>query len=141
VLRVLGVAGTPGKRDHHRDAQPLGEAHSLAEDLVVVGGNRRVRVDRIAMTRKRADGEPGAVDPALVLRRAVFADEQFVDVQVVAARPSAGADLDRLDAERPHLGDHVRRAERPEDGSEESELHRVCPPGQYGTSVQALPAW
>jgi len=81
-------------------------------------------MQRVAMARQRADREAGVCDHLPVLTRAALVGEQRVEVQVIAARPAAGAELDRLKLlQRSDVGEHLRQGQFAEHRSEDAKFH------------------
>ena len=62
MRRDLRIAGASGERHDDRHFEPFGELDGLAEHLVVGFRSRRVRMERIAVARERADRQPGIAD-------------------------------------------------------------------------------
>ena len=56
-----------------------------------------IGMQRVAVARQRADRQAGVGDLLAVVGRARLLVEQRVEVEMIAARPAAGAELDRLD--------------------------------------------
>ncbi len=74
------------------------------------------------------------MDPRHEIGRAAIVGEQPIDVEMIASRPATGAELDRLNPERPHLLEHLRLIQLAEHRREQSELHDAR------TLVQTPPA-
>ncbi len=69
ALALGRVAGAAAEVDHHRNAQRLGQQDRLAVHFPVLLGDRRVRVQRVAVAAQRADGEARVVQLLLERRR------------------------------------------------------------------------
>src|SRR5688572_16868540 len=103
-------------------------------------------MQRIAMARQRADREPGVADHLAEIGRAPFVLQIGIDIDVIAARPGAGTQLDRFHlVERSHLRQHVFYAELREHGSKQPKFHFFLAASRpmvyaYRTSVQTPPS-
>ncbi len=84
-------------------------------------------MQRIRVTRQGADREAGIGNQLPVLLK-VTRFLQAIEVEMVAARPAAGAELERFDTvERLDLLQHSRRIESGEHRREHPEFHRAAP--------------
>src|SRR5581483_8991757 len=135
----VGVAGTAGEGDDDRDVELVREADGLPKELVVLARRLRVRVERIAVARERADRQPRVLELVPERVRAAVALQQRVHVEMIAAGPSAGPELQRLNLpERSNLVDHLLLRERAEHGREQPQLHDAVTLSR--TAVQTAPA-
>ena len=120
---AVAIAGAAGERHHHRHFQALGQAHGLAEHLVVALCGRLVGMQRIAVAGQRADDQAAIIDAGAEVACLVARCQQAVDIDMVCARKRAGAQFDRVQSRRLHAVEDLVQAQPGEQRGEDAEFH------------------
>src|SRR5688572_27057573 len=134
------VARTARERHNYTYAEPFRQPDALANRLVgrlrFSGGG----VQRVVVARQRADLKARVRDPLPELAGLRRVREQRVRIQMLMARPAAGAELNRGDVlQCANAAQHRRRIEVAEHGREQSEFHRVSAKVSALTRVHTPP--
>src|SRR5262245_43181194 len=85
-------------------------------------------MQRVAMTRKRANRQPCVRDHRAVVRQTLPILQQRLHVEMIGTRPSAGPDLERLHfSERLYFRQHLPDVEAAEHRRKQAKLQRSPP--------------
>src|SRR5579864_4389031 len=84
-----------------------------------------IGMERVAVARQRADGQPCVAQLLEERARASFVREERIDIEVIVAGPAARAQLQRLDSSQgADFGQHLLLIQPTQHRSEQTEFHR-----------------
>jgi hypothetical protein len=134
------VARAAREGDDYGHAEPFRQPDALANRVVSGLRLRSFWMQRIVVARQRADLEARVRDPLPELASLRFVGEQRLRIEMVIARPAAGAELNRGDVlQGANAAQHRRRIEVAEHGREQSKFHRVSARVAAPTGVHTPP--
>jgi hypothetical protein len=99
------------------------KAHRFAEGPIVFGGDAAVRMQRIAVARERRDFHSARGELAEEHVDFAGAPEQAIDIAMIGACVTAGANFDGLHTEAGEIIQRLLEFDRPENDCEDTNFH------------------
>src|SRR6185503_19533439 len=98
-------------------------AHRFAESQIVLSGDAAVRMEWVAVARERRDFDAAGGELAEEHVDFAGASEQPIDVAMIIARVTAGANFYGLHAEAGEVIECLLEFDRPENHGEDTNFH------------------